>query len=185
MIIIEGSDLVGKTTLAQRLLREDELQQQGFIYKHLSRLPYGFKPHMYQEHAHMRSVQDRFHMSEPVYAAVRGDTTFLTPEKYRRVDGYLRQLGAITIVLTAEESLIRSRMREGEMYNIKQILLANSMFNTIGILGGKWQDYNMDVDFHFILTKDYPSISNESIKHIVNFAKARNHEDYLRGQTCD
>lgn len=129
MLIIEGTDLVGKTTLAQTLTKR--LAYSGYVYSHFTRLPRGFDYCWdYIARASRRVVQDRFHMSEWAYSQARDDPepSPLSCEKYRVIDGYLRSIGAFTVVILAEESLIRSRLGREEMYDIDVILKAQNSF---------------------------------------------------------
>jgi hypothetical protein len=137
MFLLEGSDLVGKTTLAKEL----EKRFPTHLYQHLSKPPEKFiYPEGYFGLVSPRLIRDRFHYSEVVYSRVTGRTEHLTDEMVRLIDGYLRCVGTFTIVLTADEEVIRSRMRPDEMYNIETILAANQMF-------GLWATFKCwDVD---------------------------------------
>jgi thymidylate kinase len=130
MLIIEGADLTGKTTLAHNLLKHRPLNDRGYVYKHFTRLPGGFHRYWgYVDNATQRSVQDRFHMSEVMYAEARGDKDkYLTPEMYRLVEAHLALLGSYTVLITADEQLIRERWREGEMYDIELVRRVNELY---------------------------------------------------------
>jgi hypothetical protein len=174
MIIVEGADLVGKTTFCTGLLERDYCQENGMVYSHLSRLPPGWDHvRSYIERACRNVVQDRFHMSEPVYARVRGEETKLTPEKYRLVDAYLRTLGAVHVVIVASlESTIARRWREGEMYDLNKVIHANTLFKTMA-----WPPhsvYRPDVDFVFVaeeLTDD--AAFSRAINEVLNLHAQR------------
>lgn len=153
MLIVEGSDLTGKTTLCRNLVKMLNAQGHPHIYRHLSRLPDAFNRYCGYEQASMTySVQDRFHMSEPVYANMRGDETSLTPWLYRRVDAMLLLKGAFTVVMYAmEEQLIKDRWREGEMYDLEGVLQVNASFDRIAN-HGRWQSYDMEVNYRIPLS---------------------------------
>ena len=131
MIIVEGADLVGKTTFAKKLVTS--LCNNGYhhIYKHLSRLPEKWDYYWsYLSEFSYSTVQDRFHDSELAYANARGDTTFLDHRTYRLLDAWIQSRGTVSIVICADESLIRSRFEEtgDDMYDIDIILKANEWF---------------------------------------------------------
>lgn len=163
MIIVEGPDLVGKTSVCQKLVKR--LQSRGVIYAHFSRLPLSFDRYWgYQRRASRNIIQDRFHMSEPIYAAMRKDYTALDPEKYRMVDGMLRQLGAVHVVITATNDLIKSRWGREEMYDIEQVFEVNSMFKLMA--NQQFKGYEPDVDFHFECSPHWPFVPEDSLSQI-------------------
>lgn len=147
MLIIDGTDLVGKTTLQLALLKR--LQSVGpWIGAHFTRLPkmWAF-PNDYFPRMSRHVVQDRFHMSEVAYSTARGDETSLSPFKYSLVDARLRQLGGLTVVITADEDFIRSQWRscnDGQMYDLDTVLRANRAFSEIV---SNHTDYKVDVDY--------------------------------------
>lgn len=154
MLIIEGTDLVGKTTFAKTLV--DELRNDGYIYKHFSRLPETFDYYWgYRDNAVRRSVQDRYHMSEIAYSMARGDIPKIDPLGYHLIDGALRNYGAFTVVITAEAELIKQRWGRDEMYNLEQVLYANSLFDDVVNAG--FPGYpNIDVQAHIHCNADKP-----------------------------
>jgi len=117
MLIIEGTDGIGKTILARRL--EEELQKHGpWIYSHLSKPPATWEyPQSYLPHIMTHKIQDRFHMSSVVYDIARGDKPLLLPEQYRLVDAYCRLHGAFTVVLTATEKIVANVDCSTQLYS--------------------------------------------------------------------
>lgn len=181
MIIIEGSDLVGKTTLAKMLCEHPALS--GYWYHHLTRPPKSFDYCQgYMNMACHEYVQDRYHMSEPVYACVRGDIPGIDPEQYRIVDAHLRMMGTLTVVIVAQDdSDLRARFnaldQRVEMYHVEQIVHVNALFNSIVShrvqLNTSIGEYHMDWDI-VIRTKgvdDYPS--DEEVDKIIDAYIAR------------
>lgn len=126
MLIIEGTDLAGKTTFCQKLLAH----LPDHVYSHYTKLPFQHDRFWhYVQSASKYHVQDRFHMSEPVYTKVRGDKTPLN-KWYDELDAVLKwHFCAYTVLLIPSERLIRHRWRAGEMYNIEQVLAANYVFH--------------------------------------------------------
>lgn len=168
MLIVEGSDLVGKTTFCKKLLEYKNLSEAGYIYKHFSRLPKSFDYcNGYMDNAVHNSVQDRYHMSEIVYSKVRREKESpLTPEYYRLVDGFLRSLGAFTIIITAHENLFKDRMRNDEMYDLDAIIEANRWF--WGITRCPPSPYtSMDWDMHIHCTPEEPFPTDQNIRMAV------------------
>ena len=187
MLIVEGTDLVGKTTLCHRLLeqvRKTELGD-GHVYRHFTRLPKGFRfPQDYLTHAHRRTVQDRFHMSEIAYAFARGqDCSPLCAEKYRVVDGYLRLLPAVTVVVAAKPEVLEARYQQHvaagreEMYDILTVLNANQAF--CYLMKGNFQfgdeTYSPDCDVTYYVEKEdqWPAEDAELVEKVVELYRNR------------
>lgn len=135
MLILEGADLVGKTTLQTELLKHTAFTSRGYMPAHTGQPPKGFDHCWgYINLASRRVIMDRFHMSEFVYDRVlRGGQQLLDPEMYRFVDGRLCALGVMTVIITADDDLLRERYSNGadELCHIEQILLANDEYRDI------------------------------------------------------
>lgn len=110
-------------------------QKLGYVYRHLTKPPEGFiAPWSYQELMSPRIVQDRFHMSEIVYAKMRGDQPLLTPLKYEMIDAWHVFTGGITVILIGDPDLLKHRWRSkdrDEMYTLDKTLKVNDMFAEI------------------------------------------------------
>ena len=154
MIIVEGSDLVGKTTLCKVLCAK--LNELGWphVYQHLSRLPASWAADPVANYRRLASpyvVRDRFHMSEPLYAATRGEHPMISPRGYEQVDRSLAAYCAFTIVVTADPELIRARYearRQLEMYALDTILQVNESYRQMIEGVGLWGEYRMRYDLH-------------------------------------
>lgn len=161
MLIIEGPDLVGKTTLARELVRKITERGHPHVYHHLSRLPDSFDRYWgYYRLASPFVVQDRFHMSEPLYAWARGDEPGkygLTPERYRQVDGMLRLVGAFTVVLFAADPVILDQRfdKSREMYGLDLIRQVNFAYRDV-YLHRQWRGYYFDFDMLWGATLECP-----------------------------
>lgn len=175
MLIIEGTDLVGKSTLAAKFLtRLNDTCKRPHIYSHFSKLPASWDYFWnYLERASKNIVQDRFHLSEIAYAFTcryhQGQTP-LCHERYRIIDGLLRKLGSMTVVVTASDDWLEQQLEEkhearGEMYNKELILKVNDTFKYL--VKRSWcgfnndayswlNDYKPDIDFAFNITTSYP-----------------------------
>lgn len=179
MLIIEGTDIVGKTTLAKKLTHE--LSSFGHIYSHFTRLPDNFDRYWgYIEHARPNIVQDRFHMSELVYASARRDSTSLDDETYRLVDAYLRNFGSYTVVITATEELLKSRYenininKTQQMYDLHTVLSANEYFKEVAFCSEKY-----DSDLSICESEDEPWPT----ENIIQFIKQNYLERRLKIQS--
>lgn len=168
MLIVEGPDLVGKTTLCNSLLQNPYFFGHGFTYRHLTILPSGFDYYWgYIDLISERVIQDRFHLSQRAYHEVTrpGLANPLTHEKQRLVDAKLRLIGAVTVVITAEPELITSRFKtEREMFTLKEVLEVNERY---------MNHFDMDVDFHIHCTEKLPFPTVQDMEDITAFHKQR------------
>lgn len=141
MIIIEGPDLAGKTTLCKELVKRIP----GSIYQHLSRLPEDFD--VYHGHVglmpmgHPRVIQDRLYMSEVAYGNVCRGSTKIDTETYRLLDAHARLVGAVHVLLLPDSATIKERWRENEMYDLNTVLKVCDEYERIATLPA------VDIDF--------------------------------------
>ena len=156
MIILEGPDCVGKTTLANNLFEHSDLQDAGYIYAHFTRLPRGFRsPKYYLERMSQRVIQDRFHISELVYCKFNGKHSIVSQEGHDEVNEKLK--GSSIVVLTADEQLLVERFEsEREMYSVETVLEANNRYFKYlkGELGV--EPYRNILHYHFTRDNLYP-----------------------------
>lgn len=154
MLIIEGADRVGKTTLCHKLV--EALAPAGpWMYRHFGPLPESwYHPWDYFPHMSRHVVQDRFHLSEWVYRRAEGQTNpNLTFEKYRLVDAQLRLLGGVTVVITASQKIITDRGGD------QRAVIANRLFSGLPRF--------TDIDFHYHVNKhdnDYSGLIYDVLK---------------------
>jgi len=156
MIIIEGSDQLGKTTLARKLsiqlssvLYGDEDHTER-VYRHMTRPPDGFD-HLtgYVERVGPH-VWDRFHLGALAYGRLTGNGGCPNPRQMLWVQRYLRWQGAIVIVMHADRWWLKEHLdstRE-EMYSKQTILDVNDIFVMISRSsnhGEKYCDFSIDV----------------------------------------
>src|ERR1700752_2059977 len=135
MLIIEGTDLTGKTTLCRRLVEELNKRSEwgGYHYGHLSRLPPGWD-HYWSYVARMarRRVQDRFHDSDIAYRrALREESQMEDAFKYGLVQAKLNLFGAYKVAIVADKDLLlqRHKNRGDQMYDVDVVIKANLEFN--------------------------------------------------------
>lgn len=156
MIILEGPDLVGKTTLAHAICHADQRNK----YEHLSR--HGADWHYLYSYLPLiraNNVFDRFHISEPVYSEVRGEKTPLESGWAIAITREAIKVGCLTVIMTATPELIERRYIENikngrfEMYTLAQILQANELFRLVA-LGSSIQGCQFHCDIHLHVEAD-------------------------------
>jgi len=190
MIIVEGADLVGKTTFCHKLLEFAALRD-TYWYRHLSKPPVGASfCSCYVELAMRCAVQDRFHMSEVVYSRVRDEKeASCSPEKYRLVDAHLRTLGAITVIIVTDIDVLKRRYEEtarDEMYDLEKILYANELFTEICQEGGSFEGYRMDLDLFFTLDDEIPFPTDAMARTVVDaYCKRQAQLDLIVMESAD
>lgn len=139
MIILEGADGVGKSTLAQSLAERlaetvggDRVDWRS-VYRHMTRPPDDFD-HLTGYLDVSGRVQDRYHLGAIVYGQLLGLGGYPTASRMRLVQRYLRWQGCITVVLHGERDWLRERLRvspKAEMYSIDRILDANDAYRAL------------------------------------------------------
>ncbi len=177
MIIVEGTDLVGKTTFCKRLLENPYLVNEGYWHKHLSKPPRNFDNcRGYIDMAYMKSVQDRFHMSEIVYSCLDNRETSITPEKYRIVDAHLRMMGAVTVVIIcADYSILCERhatRADEEMYSAEQVCQANDYFSSL-CSSERFGQYKPDYDLVIKTGQGKPFPDQDDIDNVLRLYDSR------------
>lgn len=183
MLIIEGSDLTGKTTLCRELVQRICDAEVPVMYGHFGRLPknwdyfWGYMPHMIH-----RMVRDRFYMSEVCYGAKCRGFSNVDPETYRLLDAYARTMGAVTVVLTANPLLLEAKYKETqtpETFDLDKVLSVNGLFSEIAHrknLTFGHETWKMDVDFTHHINDEEDWISDRKIEQIVELWLKRHHQ---------
>ena len=131
MLLIEGTDGLGKTTLAKKLQRE--LQS---AYVHYGPLPEWWREPHYVTRCLNHAVYDRYHWSCWAYADVHPQPWRATVEICCGIDHALslRNNGRYSSVLVYSSSkqwLKKNIVPKDEMFNIKQILEVNDRYSTV------------------------------------------------------
>lgn len=182
MLIVEGADCLGKTTLCKELVKRLGSTMPGIVYRHLSRLPFRWAyPGNYKRLIDRCVVQDRFHMSEIVYRAAREPQNgqLLGHEDYRLVDGWLRAAGAVTVIVTAKYDVLCSKFKAykhaDEMYDEAVVQTANRAYLNVSNGVGGFQGYRPDFDFMIRLDRsdDWPSERKAELDGIVQLYASR------------
>jgi len=152
------------------LLKTQTLDAMGYMPAHFGRLPAGFTPDQYLAFMKPWLVQDRFHLSEVVYRIMDGGSSQLDPETYRFVDGALRLVNGFTIVITAEDAVLRQRYdgRGDDLYALDAIQHVNNIFRSLVTRPeGRLAKYQIDWDWSIHLRTDRPNITDEDIDNIM------------------
>jgi len=147
MLIIDGPDNIGKTTLANRITkianekssykREDwPFEDIEFKYRHMTRPPEGW----YYFHGYKNLalgshyiVQDRFHLGTLAY----DETPKYTSEQLRIIESWVYRTGSLIVVLTPnnyrnyEARLRSSEYGRKEMFDVERILRAATLYEEI------------------------------------------------------
>lgn len=138
MLIIEGTDLVGKSHLVKRLVNGLRLRGHNYASCHLGRLAPGDRFDEYLELLRPRQVWDRLHVSELAYRAHDDVEPCITSQNYRSLDlKLMTKYRAMIVILTAPESIIRERhaQRGDDVYDLERILAVNRTFLEIAKTG--------------------------------------------------
>lgn len=170
MIILEGTDCVGKTTLATKLCEaiasrlgtKDPMSYYGHMGK-----PKPSFDHLAEYMSNVRcGVQDRYHLGSIVYGYILGGGTYLSARKMRVVQSYLSWVGCHTIIITCSRDSLRERLGKqirGELYRTDQILDAGDAYRGLAESknnGTRYCDQIIDV------TNGWPG--DEDVESIVN-----------------
>jgi thymidylate kinase len=161
MLIIEGTDLVGKTTVAHKLAK-----RLNMLYQHLGPLPEGWTERDYLDIAAPDLVRDRFHMSEICYHAVNNKPCII--DDYTMLNAWLRvRCCAYTVVIVVAhkcEHYFDERWREGEKFTLDQIKHVNR----------KYIDNFKHADDVFVMDERRPFLDDQDIDDIVeNYTRRR------------
>lgn len=175
MIVVEGADCVGKTTLVAKLIKR--LNQAGFphVPLHLSKLPECFD-HV-RDYLPLMSpnvVWDRFYMSRNAYGMAVDNQRVLNRREYRYLDAKARLVPTHHVVITATPQLIRERFEDGAhmSYTIDDILRVNDKY--VEFCESGW----MDVDTHIQVSVLEPHVNDyvwTLIDWYLNFRRAHQH----------
>jgi len=134
LIVLEGVDGAGKTTLTQRImstLPAETLRLHSGPLKGDPLKEYLWRLRAYQPDSYQNIICDRWHVGELIYGPLFRGQSKLTPEMLTYIEMFLDKLGAYKLVVTADLMTIRQRLTDrGEN------LLAT---NDVGMV---WDFYN-------------------------------------------
>ncbi len=152
MLIIEGSDCLGKTTFAKKLLTEAGGYKHKFptYYSHMSRpnSSFNFFSH-YRDMMSKYAIQDRFHLGGIVWHNA------ISQPRLEILDGQLKALGSMTIIMYASDfNWYRKRIEaddRGNLLSVDDMCMANKEYY---LLANEQTDVTLRpvVDFKIDLT---------------------------------
>lgn len=170
MLIIEGTDGVGKTTLAKRLVQE--LQKRGpWVYTHFTKLPDCWRfPDDYVPHIIRHVVRDRFHMSDVAYRYARGEAQRFTEHTYLCIDARVRLVGGMTVVIFADsEARLRQNSGPHQMHSYEQHRRADDMYRRLVAK----REVECAMTYHLKDTGPWPAEDDKFVKEILREYLAR------------
>ena len=182
MLIIEGSDLVGKTTLIKEIC--EQASERGFpmIPQHFGLLPdnWDFEKD-YHDYVSKRTVMDRFVLSEVVYGETLRYGSRITPRMWQRLHSYnvcgpgpgYDLESSMTVIIAAESVFfkqhVHKQMQERvEVFKEEQICEVNDAFLDI-IARHHFGKFDIYYDIAHIVTgnRDFPSSDPAFVSEIV------------------
>lgn len=120
LIVLEGPDCVGKTTLATQLrsaMRPEATILHAGPPVHQHPLDEWLKPLEDYKPGDGNLILDRWHLGEPIYAEIKGRESILDQASWTYIDMFLESRGALKLILTLPSSLLREvHEREGETF---------------------------------------------------------------------
>jgi hypothetical protein len=156
MLIVEGADLVGKSTFCEAAARV--LADRGLLHD----LHHDDRPepgddyyHRYRSRRYVFSLWDRYHLGELAYRAFDDRPSTITPLAFDLAEAGVRECCGFVIVITAEEETLRQRFALGkkkELYDLERILKVNERYMEIVRSSGRTltlrgKDYHPRVDY--------------------------------------
>lgn len=163
MLIIEGPDCAGKTTLAKKFVNLLG-RYLPYIYQHLSRLPKGWSLHEYFDLIYLCRVQDRFHISEPLYAQMRGDTSlFQFGDAFQKaIEARLASVGALTVILLPSDSCIKNLWKPDQMYTLDQTLHIAALYREYA-----WNKANLQTTMVYAFNSEFPAENHQFMDEVI------------------
>lgn len=136
MLIVEGADMLGKTTFAKRIAETMTALHPDWPihYSHATKQADAFGFHDYAAQVNPFRVQDRFHMSRHVYEAVMTGALLLPPLDCQFIDAKLILAGSVTVVVTANAAFIRNSFQQARGHDnmrVETVIEANAGYMEI------------------------------------------------------
>ena len=128
MLILEGSDCLGKSTFANLLLKvADEFERFPTFYSHMGRPNASFDfLHDYKDMMSKYAVQDRFHLGGIVWHDA------LTDAALSLIEGWLQSIGSLTVVMYASDDVwYNQRLLDDDRGNLltqEAMMIANDVY---------------------------------------------------------
>lgn len=138
MILIEGPDHVGKTTIAKKLadMMTEDLDIVGDLpYVHMSKpsIDFDYRADYLAHYNRKPCVYDRGHLGALIYGNILGlhDTKGYNLRRAEMISNWFRQQGGMIVVVTALDSFLQKQLTENkkpEMFSDEAIEMANIFF---------------------------------------------------------
>ena len=136
MLLIEGPDMVGKTTLAHAIVAE--LAKRG---KPASYMKFGMESRGKMSYEYLKNrinpwtVCDRMHWSESIYAIATGEVPSLSGTAMAAVERRMDQIAGMLVVLIGGipdyAQFTKGIHTRGEDFNIETCVTVNSMYREV------------------------------------------------------
>ena len=175
MLIIEGSDCLGKSTLAKQIVRQVSEMGIPVVYSWMTRPNenrFDFF-HNYKDMMNPCAVQDRFHFGGMAYHENK-----IPPMNLQIINSWIHSIGGMIVVLYASDrELYRKRLESDERGNILPIDVmckGNDWFNIWKDLAGADYTFNiLPVNWPIDGKPNY--VSDDDVQEIISeWIKRRN-----------
>lgn len=151
LIILEGTDGAGKTTLAKQLVTEVEAHGESHEILHAGPPETGLS--VFEQYAlpllerreqiakpdHLL-ILDRWHLGELIYGPLLRGKSALEPEQFAYLELLLQSLGAVKVVVNATDSAIRSRVgaHRDDLVSVDQAIAIKEKFLSLALRYQTW-----------------------------------------------
>lgn len=144
MIVIEGPDLAGKSTLAAALEQHitREMRTRHPLVRHLRRPEQHFDPYWGYDQLISRDViMDRLHLSHVLYRHVGNESHKVDPVRYSMLDAAITRVGGVVVLLAPDPDVIAERydrlVAQGrqELYPREHTLRVADAYNKLAVTG--------------------------------------------------
>ena len=146
MLVIEGSDCLGKTTLAKAIVHKVSELGIPVVYSWMGRPneeKFNFF-HAYKDMMNPCAVQDRFHLGGLAYHKDK-----ISLWRLQIINAWIRSIGGLIVVLYAgDEQRYKKRLEDdkrGNMLSIDKMCAGNNFFKKFNTKGGMDSDYAFNI----------------------------------------
>lgn len=160
MLIVEGTDKVGKTTLCAKLLEALRERKCPVTGESSKPPPPGWDYYWgYIPSITANVVMDRFVMSELCYGEAARDGSGIGPETYRLLDADMREYGAVTVVIVADDAWLDRQLEKERdvMFGVDAIKSVNRLFRSAGLhqaVLSRGKTWKVDADFVYDMSRE-------------------------------
>jgi len=125
IIILEGADGTGKTTLATKLMAR---MGGANIYRRATPREHVLREYTFDRITRDPIIADRWHYGELIYGPLFRTETQLTTTFFRAIDQYLRQIGALLVLVDGQAAEIRQRiLGRAENDDIDELMMGDML----------------------------------------------------------